>query len=279
LRGSSLAAITAKFEAAVEHAMGLEAALEEAHSCGFDPKTVPFLMKPKELVVKKRDRSQVDMTLYEGGSASLRNVRKSCDSKRAAAATKAAEVEGRKEGRAAAQAEATAAAEQLIADFERCANGCACGLSPCPMEGLKACDCCRAAGRPWIKPRVCVVRECVAARKGPQVLALTFTGAAPSPPPRLTYDDGERSEQEDNAADEVMPIAKPPTRAVALCDWAPLGGCPHPEMLPEEVALGYCSGRRCKAKMHPECFLRHAGAAAAALDDVTCFCQGCWAKQ
>ena len=76
-----------------------------------------------------------------------------------------------------------------------------------------------------------------------------------------------------------MPIAKPPTRAVALCDWAPLGGCPHPEMLPEEVALGYCSGRRCKAKMHPECFLRHAGAAAAALDDVTCFCQGCWAKQ
>eukprot|EP00966_Prymnesium_polylepis_P288586 6665691-Prymnesium_polylepis.1 len=41
-------------------------------------------------------------------------------------------------------------------------------------------------------------------------------GAAPSPPPRLTYDDGERSEQEDDAADEVMPIAKPPTRAVAL---------------------------------------------------------------
>ena len=60
-----------------------------------------------------------------------------------------------------------------------------------------------------------------------------------------------------------------------LCDWA----CDQPEMTAEEVEVGYCSGRRCKVKMHPECFLRHAGAAGAALDDLTCFCKACWAKE
>eukprot|EP00966_Prymnesium_polylepis_P070862 1646453-Prymnesium_polylepis.1 len=58
-------------------------------------------MKPKELDPgKKRDRLQADMSLYEGGSASLRNVRKTVDDKRAAVEQKAAEVEARKEERA-----------------------------------------------------------------------------------------------------------------------------------------------------------------------------------
>ena len=236
----------------------------------------PFLMKPKELDPgKKRDRSQADMSLYEGGSASLRNVRKTCDAKRAAVEEKAAAVEARKEERAGKQSDAVAAAEKLLADYELCAQACACGQSPCPMAAMKACDICRAAGRPWLKPRVCVVRECVAARKGPALLALTLVGAptpgAPTPIARLAYD-GAQSEEEDDAADEVMPAPRAAASAV-LCDWA----CAHPEMTADEVEHGYCSGRRCKAKMHPECFLCNTGEAGAALGDLLCYCRSCWA--
>ena len=275
MRRGSLAAMTAKFEAAEKHARALEAVVATGY---VDPMTVPFLMKPKELNdKKKRDRSQADMSKYEGGSASLRNVRKTCDAKRAEVEEKAAGVEAHKEGRVVAAEAAAAVAAKLISDFELCAQACACGQSPCPMEGMKACGSCRAAGRPWLKSRVCVVRECVAARKGPALLALTLVGAttpgAPTPLARLTYD-GARSEEEDNTADEVMPAAKPRAEASAtLCDWA----CAHPEMTAEEVEHGYCSGRRCKAKMHPECFLRHSGEAGAALGDLVCYCRACWA--
>ena len=91
-------------------------------------------MKPKELAAKaKRDRSQVDMSIYEGGSASLRNVRKSLDAKREAHADAAAAVEGRKAARAGKQAVVSAAAEQLVADYERCAAHAA--RSPVPGGG------------------------------------------------------------------------------------------------------------------------------------------------
>ena len=89
--------------------------------------------------------------------------------------------------------------------------------------------------------------------------------------------DDARSQDESDLAglDEIMPAAKPIAANATLCDW----GCDAPEMTATEIELGYCSGRRCKAKMHPACFLRHAGAAGAALDDVTCFCRSCWAQQ
>ena len=265
--------MTAKYEAAEKHARALEAVVAAGY---VDPETVPFLMKPKDLNdKKKRDRSQADMSLYEGGSASLRNVRKTCDAKRAAVGEKAAAVEARKEERAGKQSDAVAAAEKLLADYELCAQACACGQSPCPMAAMKACGICRAAGRPWLKPRVCVVRECVAARKGPALLALTLVGAptpgAPTPIARLAYD-GAQSEEEDDAADEVMPAPRAAASAV-LCDWA----CAHPEMTADEVEHGYCSGRRCKAKMHPECFLCNTGEAGAALGDLLCYCRSCWA--
>ena len=276
MRRGSLAAVQAKLEAVVAHAKGLEAILAQGY---VDPETVPFLMKPKELdPAKKRDRSQADMSLFEGGSASLRNVRKTCDAKRAEVEAKAKAVEGRKEDAAGKKAAAAAAAVQLIADYELCAQACACGQSPCPMEGMKACDSCRAAGRPWLKPRVCVVRECVQARKGPALLALTLVGAptpgAPTPLARLRFE-GVASDEEDTRADEVMPVAKAKAAAVTLCAWA----CECSEMTVEEVELGYCSGRRCKAKMHPACFLHHTGEAGAALGDLVCFCPGCWAQQ
>ena len=277
MRRGSLAAMTAKFEAVAAHARQLEAVVAHGY---VDQETVPFLMKPTELdPSKKRDRSQAAMTLFEGGSASLRNVRKTCDAKRGAAEEKAAGIQARKEERAEQQSAAVAAAAKLIADYELCAQACACGESPCPMQGLKACSTCRAAGRPWLKPRVCVVRECVEARKGPALLALTLVGAAtpgaPTPLARMTFDDAQ-SEEEDITADEVMPTAKPSAqKGATLCVWA----CDHPEMTTAEVDLGYCSGRRCKAKMHHECFLRHTGEAGAALGNITRFCRECWAAQ
>jgi hypothetical protein len=282
MRKGSLAAMTAKFEAVAAHARSLEAVVAKGY---VDPETVPFLMKPKELdPATKRDRSQADMAMYGGGSASLRNVRKTCETKRARVQGKTDAIAARKEDAAGKQSAVVAAAAKLIADFELCAQACACGQTPCPMQGMKTCGSCRAAGRLWIKPRMCVVRECVEARKGPALLALTLqeapTPGAPTPLTRLTYDDAQSEEDntgEDNTADEVMPAPKPlPLLAAStLCDWA----CDHPEMTTEEVELGYCSGRRCKAKMHPECFLKHTGEAGAALGDITCFCRACWAAQ
>ena len=273
MRSGSLAATQAKLEASMSYILEQQKEIEEILKCGFDPKIVPFLMKPKELEEKKkRDRSQVDMTLFEGGSASLRNVRKTVDEKRKGAAEKLAAVEGRKEERAGKKSEVDAATVKLIADFERCQSACTCGMNPCPMASMKPCATCKAAGRPWIKPRVCVVRECVAARKEPALLALTYI--APSPVAMRLEMAGAMEEADD--ADEVMPIAKPAaTEAPTLCDWA----CEDPEMTEDEVVNGYCSGRRCKSKMHHFCFLGHAGEAGEALGSYTRYCRACWAEQ
>ena len=114
----------------------------------------------------------------------------------------------------------------------------------------------------------------------PEIHVAAPPAAVPAPPapPRPPSVDGAGSEEESDdvvGVDEVMPAAKVGVDKVILCDWA----CDEPEMTSEEVELGYCSGRRCKAKMHATCFLRHAGEAGAALNEVTCFCQACWVKQ
>jgi hypothetical protein len=177
-----------------------------------------------------------------------------------------------KEERAAKRAEATDAAEQLASAYERCAEGCVCGEIPCPMLGMQRCELCWAAGRPSIKPRLCSVRECIAARKEPALLALGYEPPSPLP---LTLA-AEEAEDAVGDADEVMPVAKPPTvSTVVLCDW----GCTDAVMTVSEALHGYCSGRRCKAKMHHFCFLNHAGEAGEALDGCTRFCQACWAHQ
>ena len=172
--GKSLAGMTAKFDAVAEHARMLETKLEELEAAEFFPDQVPFLMKPKEIIQReKRDRSQVDMSIWEGGSASLRNVRGTVGAKRQAVAKKLAAVKGRNEAATAKAAAEVDAGAKLLADFDLCTSGCNCGLLPCPMQGMRCCVTCRTAGRPAIKPRQCVVRECVAIRKGPQPLQLT----------------------------------------------------------------------------------------------------------
>ena len=280
LRGGSLAGMKAKFDAVASHARSLEGRVTALEAAPLDPEKVPFLMKPKELVEKaKRDRSQADMSVYEGGSASLRNLRQHFGEKRAKVAEKAAAVEERKEERAAKKTEVADASAQLLFDFERCLEACACGVKPCPMQGMKRCATCQVAGRPSIKPRVCVVRECVAARNGPVPLALTYV--APSPVPLALTLTAAEDEAEDAVGPgaEVMPVARAPAAvrlaAATLCCYA----CVEPVLTDEQVANGYCDGQRCKAKMHPECFLLHAGEAGAALGDLACFCPACWAKQ
>ena len=101
-----------------------------------------------------------------------------------------------------------------------------------------------------------------------------ISGRAPTPLVRLDYT-GASSEEEDCAADEVMPAAKAKSSLEIRCDWA----CAHPVMTAAEIEVGYCSGRRCKAKMHHGCFMCHTGEAGAALGDLVRFCQACWAKQ
>ena len=207
-RRGSLFVAQAKLDATIALLMEQQAEIQALRAAPFDPETVPYLMKPKEHESKKkRDRSQADMSMYEGGSASLRNVRRTCEAKRAAVQEKADAVEGRKAERAGKKVAAHEESATLVAAYELCLVACACGQSPCPMQGMKPCATCKAAGRLWIKPRMCVVRDCVAARKGPALLALTFvdgapTPGAPTPLVRLDYT-GALSEEEDCAADEV----------------------------------------------------------------------------
>ena len=134
VRGKSLAGMQAKFDAVADHARMLESKVDELEGAQLDPETIPFLMKPKELVRKeKRDRSQVDMSIFEGGSASLRNVRVTVGAKRAAVAEKAAAVEGRKDA-------ATAKNQRRLRRRQNCsrtsisarrAANATCGPAPC----------------------------------------------------------------------------------------------------------------------------------------------------
>ena len=107
----------------------------------------------------------------------------------------------------------------------------------------------------------------------------TLAPAPTSPRPTTPISTCDEESGEDETADVVMPAVRAPAAdrlsAVTLCCYA----CADPVLTAEEVEDGYCDGRRCKAKMHPTCFLHHAGEAGAALGDLACFCQACWAKQ
>ena len=95
-------------------------------------------------------------------------------------------------------------------------------------------------GRPCIKPRVCVRRECVAARTGTQLLTLTYVpedgalgpalATGPPPLPLLLTAAEEAAEDEVGDEDEVVPMQKGAAVVTAiLCDWA----CAEPEFDPE----------------------------------------------
>ena len=149
---------------------------------------------------------------------------------------------------------------------------------------MKVCMTYQAAGLPCVKPRVCVRRECVAARKGTQLLTLTYVpedgafgpalATGPPPLPLLLTAAEEAAEDAVGDEDEVVPMQKGAAVVTAiLCDWA----CAEPELTPREALHSYCSGRRCKKKVHHFCFLGHAGEAGEDLGIATCFCQACWA--
>lgn len=75
----------------------------------------------------------------------------------------------------------------------------------------------------------------------------------------------------DDALDEVMPVSQVRVAAAeARCDW----GCEQPTLSAAEQVGGYCSGRRCKAKMHHLGCVVRACEARVALGCDTRFCQG-----
>ena len=75
--------------------------------------------------------------------------------------------------------------------------------------------------------------------------------------------------------DDYVPVPKAPAASASRCDYE----CQGAEMTPAEISAGYCSGRRCKSKLHHFCFLAHAGVAGEGLDSGTRYCRACWAKQ
>ena len=114
-----------------------------AQAAPFDPTLVPFLMTPRESPeAQKRDRSQVDMSLYEGGSASLRNLNNQFQGQAlgdgdSSSIGQSRIAESRIRARIEKKAEALLAISDLNAQYKRCGNGCQCGAGPCPTEGMK----------------------------------------------------------------------------------------------------------------------------------------------
>ena len=102
-------------------------------------------------------------------------------------------------------------------------------------------------------------------------LALTYACASPIKLGLTVTTAEEVAEDAVGPGAEVMPVAREAAAvrlaAATLCCYA----CADPTLTDEEVENGYCDGQRCKAKMHPVCFLHHAGEAGAALGDLACF--------
>ena len=89
----------------------------------------------------------------------------------------AAEVARRKAVTAAKAAEVADAGEALKAAWEQCGAACVCGGQPCPVAGMKRCATCFD-----VKTRMCVKRQCVAARRPLMLMPPAEVLALPSPP-------------------------------------------------------------------------------------------------
>jgi hypothetical protein len=169
MRSGSLAATQAKLKALMEHAEEQKTEFAASMIEEWDPETVPFLMQPKKVEQNKRDRSQVDMEVYEGGDCSLRNINDKFKDKRSKKKDKADGVAERKEARAELKSAAQQEADDVLALWALCGERCACGEDPCPMAGMQHCATCQA-----VKKHACKVRACVQARKDSAPRRLTF---------------------------------------------------------------------------------------------------------
>ena len=101
------------------------------------------------------------------GSVTMRDVGVAAERRKeaeAAAAAKEEKARAKADQKAEAKATEDAEAARLVAAFEVCEHGCACGVVPCPMAKWKRCPACGP------KSSLCKVRACVAARK-PLLLA------------------------------------------------------------------------------------------------------------
>lgn len=106
------------------------------------------------------------------GSVTMRDVSGVAAERRMEAEAAAAAKEEKARAKAEAKAAEEAEAARLVAAFEVCEHGCACGVVPCPMAKWKRCPACGP------ESSLCKVRACVAARK-PLLLAYNPAEAEP----------------------------------------------------------------------------------------------------
>lgn len=231
MRTGSLAAVQDK----LQQAMVIISEMQR----GPDPSTVPGLLLPRIPENKKRARGgQRVQEISEGGSASLRYLYESGQERKATEKKKADGIEARKVQRAAAKDAQQQAVADLIAAYERCNPVCRCA-GPCPVAGLKRCATCGI-----VKPQLCRVRTCVAARNGDAPLLLM--PPEPDPPPLpLTA---------------PPPVGPPAARDGPRCSFC---GPKHLDQLKEcKVCKENLLHHMCLAKEYPK----------AELDDL---CKGC----
>ncbi len=124
---------------------------------------VPGLMVPKEMEVKKRKRDNARVEVSEGGSATLRELDVLWQAKDADKKAEAARLEGKRAEAEAKKHDALRSDESIKYWYATCIESgrCGCGYEPCCVAKFKRCGTCKA-----IKPGLCKVRACVAARKG-----------------------------------------------------------------------------------------------------------------
>lgn len=123
---------------------------------------VPGLLEPKQMVVKKRSRSQARATISVGGSASLRGVWEEGKDKQKVRKVEEERLKGVRDAREEGKKSAQEAAAALEAAWRLCPGVCSCMVVPCPIEKLELCEFCPV---PVPKRGKCKVRVYVAARK------------------------------------------------------------------------------------------------------------------
>ena len=110
----------------LEHAYRQEEEIKALKVLPFNPELVPFLMTPNAAPTsKQKDRSEVDMSIFEGGDASLRNLRTVFTDKRQKVADKKDAVKERKEEREAAKVDKAATHDKASDAFALCDGLCA----------------------------------------------------------------------------------------------------------------------------------------------------------
>jgi len=177
MRSGSAVAMQAKLDAAVAFARHSQDALESAR---FLPQDYPVLIAPRQAVATKRTPHSQRRVSSGGGSATMNQVLEQKEAAIAEDEAAAQAVTNRKETAAGKKAGVEQAAQELQDAWVRCGVVCTCEAEwpvVCLVAGMKRCATCND-----VKPRVCVKRQCVAARRPLMLMPPPNPLALPAPP-------------------------------------------------------------------------------------------------